>query len=147
MLIIIEGVMEINSYTIDTFEQRKFINAPQADKKDSYTVDNTKKSLIVIPYIKHLSYKLKSILSRNSYTVIQKPCNKLSKYIKLDKDNVDKFEKSGVVYKVNCADCKMSYIGQTGRQLRLRINEHKRSVKIGDTTSALADMRIYINIK
>ena len=33
----------------------------------------------------------------------------------------------------------MSYIEQTGRQLRLRINEHKRSVKNGDTTSALAE--------
>ena len=116
-----------------------FTQKLQADTNDPNTVDNIKKSLIVILYIKHLSYKLNSILSRNSYKVIEKPCNKLSKYIKLDKDNVDKFEKSDAVYKVNCADCKMSYIGQTGRQLRLRINEHKRSVKNGNTTSALAE--------
>jgi len=34
----------------------------------------------------------------------------------------------GSIYKINCLSCDASYVGQTGRQLRIRINqlEHQR---------------------
>lgn len=51
----------------------------------------------------------------------------------------DTLDECGVVYKIDCKNCKSSYVGQTGRQLRTRINEHKRSVKNNDATSALAE--------
>ena len=36
----------------------------------------------------------------------------------------DRFERTGVVYKVPCADCPRVYVGQTGRKLNTRIREH-----------------------
>ena len=48
--------------------------------------------------------------------------------------------KSGVVYKIPCANCPASYIGQTGRRLHQRIQEHKRVVRQADfNSSALAE--------
>lgn len=40
-----------------------------------------------------------------------------------------------VVYKLNCINCNVSYIGQTGRQLRKRIAEYKRLPKNADKLS------------
>ncbi len=34
-----------------------------------------------------------------------------------------------VIYKINCADCSWSYIGETGRALETRKKKHKRNVK------------------
>ena len=31
----------------------------------------------------------------------------------------------GAVYKVNCIDCPQSYIGETGREVKIRLKEHK----------------------
>lgn len=42
-----------------------------------------------------------------------------------DRPNSDKSEKTGV-YKLNCADCPSTYIGQTGRPFKLRFSEHVR---------------------
>ena len=38
--------------------------------------------------------------------------------IKLDKDNVDVKEKSGVIYKINCINWESCYIEQIGRKLK-----------------------------
>ena len=38
---------------------------------------------------------------------------------------VETEKRSGVVYQIPCKDCDQSYIGQTGRQLEVRIKEHK----------------------
>ena len=35
----------------------------------------------------------------------------------------------GVVYKVSCKDCDKYYIGQTGRLLAVRLNEHKANAR------------------
>ncbi|EZA47392.1 hypothetical protein X777_16331 [Ooceraea biroi] len=36
---------------------------------------------------------------------------------------------TNVIYRLNCNDCDKSYIGQTKRHLRIRVNEHKNDVK------------------
>ena len=42
------------------------------------------------------------------------------------------------VYSIPCADCNLLYIGQTGRNLSLRLKEHKYSIK-SDRSSALSE--------
>jgi len=35
-----------------------------------------------------------------------------------------------VVYKIDCRDCKATYIGQTKKQLNIRIKEHTNNIKL-----------------
>lgn len=52
--------------------------------------------------------------------------NTLQKHLVRSKDPVETSNKTNCVYKIECADCPSIYIGQTSRQLKVRINEHKR---------------------
>ena len=45
------------------------------------------------------------------------------------KDPIAEREKSRLVYKIPCADCDFVYVGQTKRDLKSRVAEHKRAVK------------------
>ena len=46
-------------------------------------------------------------------------------------------DRQGVVYKTKCCDCRVTYIGETGRNLNTRITEHKRATKNDDLTILL----------
>ena len=48
------------------------------------------------------------------------------------KDPVPQECRKGMVYKVQCSSCDMSYIGETGQTLQLRMKEHKRALANGD---------------
>ena len=48
--------------------------------------------------------------------------------------------RKGVIYSIPCAECPWTYIGQTGRSLYLRLQEHSWALKKGDVTaSAVAE--------
>jgi len=53
----------------------------------------------------------------------------MSKYIKVQEDTCALTSKSNVVYKISCNNCDASYVGQTGRQLKTRIAEHRNHIK------------------
>ena len=47
-------------------------------------------------------------------------------------------ENNSVVYKIPCSGpCKKSYVGETGRGLKTRLNEHKRDVRNHNTSNAM----------
>ena len=41
------------------------------------------------------------------------------------------------VYCIPCKDCKLKYIGETSRNLHIRLKEHKRDIRIGNSNNAL----------
>ncbi|KYN14843.1 hypothetical protein ALC57_12952, partial [Trachymyrmex cornetzi] len=51
------------------------------------------------------------------------------------KDGLPHDSKENVVYKINCKNCDASYVGQTGRKLKTRINEHKNDINPRTLTS------------
>ena len=60
----------------------------------------------------------------------------MGKYIKVQKDICPHTSKSNVIYKISCNNCDASYVGQTGRQLKTRITEHRNHIIIiRDNTS------------
>ena len=46
--------------------------------------------------------------------------------------------KSNVVYKINCKECNVSYIGETKRSFKVRTNETKRAVKNQDVDRSIS---------
>ena len=48
-------------------------------------------------------------------------------------------EKKDVVYEVPCMDCDTSYIGETKRDLKKRIMEHRYAVRRRDDKNEIAD--------
>ena len=49
--------------------------------------------------------------------------------------------KFGIVYEIECLDCHATYIGETGRQLRVRVNEHLASKRRASMASPLGKHR------
>ena len=58
-----------------------------------------------------------------------RPFLTIGKYLPSPKDPINQNEISGIVYQVSCEDCDFLYIGQTKRDLKSRIMEHKRAFK------------------
>lgn len=48
------------------------------------------------------------------------------------KDKDDPKDRQGAVDKINAATCQATYIGETGRNLNVRLTEHKRATRNGD---------------
>ena len=42
------------------------------------------------------------------------------------KDKTDKWKKTGTIYHITCQDCEAVYIGETGRALETRVQEHQK---------------------
>ncbi len=55
--------------------------------------------------------------------VVFKPSVRLAHFFPF-KDRLPNCLRSGVVYKFQCGNCNVSYYGQTGRHLNVRISEH-----------------------
>ncbi|EFN62754.1 hypothetical protein EAG_02768, partial [Camponotus floridanus] len=62
---------------------------------------------------------------------------KLNNLIRRGKDNLQNNDKTGVVYKLNCKDCNLSYIGQTKRHLRTRLKEHCNNIKLHESNHSV----------
>jgi len=61
------------------------------------------------------------------------------------KSDRDKLDIPGV-YCILCKNCKNSYIGQTGRAISTRIDEHRRSTRVNSTiSSAVKDHALVLN--
>ena len=61
-----------------------------------------------------------------------KPQQTIRQLLVRPKDRDKPEDKTGVVYRIDCEECEASYIGQTGRQLKERIKEHRRATEKGN---------------
>ena len=95
------------------------------------------KKKIIVPFLKNLNKKIKTISQKFNCATVNKNTKKLTNLIRLGKDKLNDFEKSGIVYKIDCKDCTSTYIGQSSRQLIRRVKEHERDVKNKKSSSAI----------
>jgi len=93
-----------------------------------------KKIWFTVPFIKTISEKFKSITNGTVSRLSFYSMNKLNSLIKIhNKDLLPKPPNMNVVYKVSCKNCD-SYMGQTCRQLKTRIYEHKNHISRNTST-------------
>ena len=101
-------------YPQDLIEKHIKIRIQQVKSRKSSKVDTDtqseifyKNNTIVLPYFGPISNTIQFMLS---------------------KDVLNRFEKSGVAYELICKKCKVTYVGQTGRFLNARVEEHKKNL-------------------
>jgi len=63
--------------------------------------------------------------------------NRLKNIIKGHKDTFPITKTKNVIYKISCKDCETSYVGQTGRQLKTRMTEHRNHIKRNTNTPSV----------
>ena len=100
-----------------------------------------------VPFIPLHTEKLRSLnKSKSDIRVAFRSPNKMGKYIRVQKDSCPSTSKSNVVYKILCNDCDASYVGQTGRQLKTRIAEHRNHIRHkASARSVITDHRLSHN--
>jgi len=75
------------------------------------------KIFFIIPYVRSISESFLSITKKYRFDIAYSVPNTLNKFIKRGKDKIDSKSQNDCVYKINCSNCDMSYMGQTKRQL------------------------------
>jgi len=77
-------------------------------------IDKTKDvtSWFTVLFVPSITEKFKKF-NREDIKVSYYSCNKLSKFIKIQKDSHLNWSKNNVVYKIMYKDCVASYVGQT----------------------------------
>ena len=83
----------------------------------------------VLPYINGISQPLTRLLKKHDIRVVNKPLKTLQQEFPSPKSRPPIDLQPNVVYKISCADCPWSYVGETGRCFETRRKEHVRNVK------------------
>jgi len=59
---------------------------------------------------------------------------------KVQKDQTEYAQKNNIVYKINCKNCiEVTYVGQTKRQLKTRVEEHCNNIKLDMKHSVITE--------
>ena len=104
-------------------------------RKTFYSVDNRPppnfKNLLVLPFNTNLIGVPRLLKSFNVNVVFN---NKSIKNIVIKNSPVCT---TGCIYKIPCKHCNKMYVGQTGKGLQVRLNQHRKCVRDGSMSSAL----------
>ena len=93
--------------------------------------------MLILPYIRGLSEKIERVVKPLNIKAVFRTQNTIRQKVMKVKGNPRKEEIKGVVYIIPC-ECGATYIGETGRTLHARLQEHKRAVRNGDTNNGIA---------
>ncbi|KAA3679044.1 uncharacterized protein DEA37_0004506 [Paragonimus westermani] len=92
---------------------------------------------MTVPYIHGTSEAVQRMLQPLGIQISHKPNSTLRSALMNAKDHVEPHEQSGVVYAIPCLGCDQQYVGETGKQLRTRVHEHKLAMRRADPRSQL----------
>ena len=83
--------------------------------------------------LSHVYYNLKIyVLHTDAITTLRRLLTNVK-----DKDKPE--DRQGEVYKIKCCDFQASYIGESCRNLSMRLTEHKRATRNGDVNNHIAE--------
>ena len=99
---------------------------PKGKKHDQKTNDTEQnKGLVVVPYVEGLTEKVSRVFKKHGFSTAIKPHRTLRSMIVHPKDKRDPLQTAEAIYEIDCKNCPKSYIGETGRLFRTRLQEHK----------------------
>jgi hypothetical protein len=86
-------------------------------------------STAIIPYRPNTAEEIRRVLEKCNIRTVFRADNTLHKNLVRLKDPIPKQERMNCIYCLKCTDCDQTYVGQTGRQLKTRVAEHRRCDK------------------
>ena len=135
----LDNVFSKNNYNPDFVKRNVYKN------NEPNTTNAKPVTTATIPYIKGTSETIARILQPYNIRVAHKPITTLRQLLTNVKDKDEPNDRQGAVYKIKCCDCQASYIGETGRNLNIRLTEHKRATKNGDVNNHIAEHHLHTN--
>ena len=137
----LDNVFNKNNYNRDFIRHNTYRNSePNATNTNATPVTTA-----TIPYIKGTSETIARILQPYDIRVAHKPITTLRQLLTNVKDKDEPSDRRGAVYKIKCCDCQATYIGETGRNLNVRLTEHKRATRNGDINNHIAEHHLKTN--
>ena len=127
-------VFHKNNYNADFIKW----NIYPPTEADTTNRNPTPLTTVTIPYIKGTSETISWILQLCDICVAHKPTTTLCQLLTNVKDRDEPNNRQGAVYKIKCSDCQASYIGETGRNLNMRLTGHKQAMRNGDANNHIA---------
>ena len=88
-----------------------------------------RRNFAVLPYIKGITEPLTRILKEHDIQVTSRPVKTLQQHFPIPKFRPAEDDQCNVIYKIPCASCPWSYIGETKRSFTTRRKEHMRNLK------------------
>ena len=125
----LDNVFSKNNYNPDFVKRNVYKN------NEPNTTNAKPVTTATIPYIKGTSETIARILQPYNIRVAHKPITTLRQLLTNVKNKDEPNDRQGAVYKIKCCDCQASYNGETGRNLNIRLTEHKRATKNGDVNN------------
>ena len=119
----VKAVLKDNGYTDWIMKTTMNKKKRETTKKDK---EQSTKPACPLPYIQGVSEKLERIYKKYGAKIYHKPYNTLRNILVNPKDKTPIDKKSGVVYKIECGDCDLKYIGETKISIGERISEHRK---------------------
>jgi len=124
----------------------KYLINKKTKKQNLNNTDDDQKGWFLIPFIPKWTDKFKRIANNLKMKLAFFSLNKLGRMIKAQKDDIPIGCNKNVVYKLECKNCDVAYIGQTKRRLHTRINEHRNDInKINSNHSVVTEHRLENN--
>jgi len=91
------------------------------------------KKYVSLTYIPEITNKINQLFKKESINDIcfgHRPTNKIKQlYHTNTYDDIGKFKKNNVIYKINCENCDEIYIGETKQNLITRIQQHDYDIR------------------
>ena len=135
----LDNVFSKNNYNPD------FVKRNVCKNNEPNTTNAKPATAATIPHIKGTSETIARILQPYNIRVAHKPITTLRQLLTNVKDKDEPNDRQGAVYKIKCCDCQASYIGETGRNLNIRLTEHKWATKNGDVNNHIAEHHLHMN--
>ncbi|RLU15076.1 hypothetical protein DMN91_012963 [Ooceraea biroi] len=129
---ILNSILIINCYPpefINKHVRNRLKQIEYRKTKNNGSSNNENKIRMCIPYVKGFSECVARILRGCQVNVTHVINKTLDGIVKCEKDKLERKNKTDVIYRINCKDCDVCYVGQTKRHLNTRISEHLSDIK------------------
>ncbi|XP_076036098.1 uncharacterized protein LOC143022047 [Oratosquilla oratoria] len=136
----LDALVTHNGHSLSTSVSRKSMHTDRLLDYESNHPACHKRSVVktvTILYVKGASEITARLLRRHSVNAAHKSCNTLHGALTKVKDREFKKDQARAVYEVKFKDCNVHYVGETGKKLSTRLQEHRRAMNRRDQSSAI----------